>query len=84
MIGQRVMQVALFWQYLHWTLCKLVNWYKYVDVDVDFNNNPNFVERDDTDLDQDYVDVGFHGQEVLYDLDQENDIFNQHEQGDFG
>lgn len=53
-------------------------------MDVDFNNNPNFVERDDTDLDQDYVDVGFHGQEVLYDLDQENDIFNQHEQGDFG
>ena len=57
---------------------------KYVDVDVDFNNNPNFVERDDTDLDQDYVDVGFHGQEVLYDSDQENDIFNQQEQGDFG
>ena len=51
---------------------------------MDFDNNPNFVERDDADLDQDYVDVGFHGEEALYDSGGEDDIFNQQAQGDFG
>ena len=49
-----------------------------LNVDVDFDNDPNFVEREDTepgDYDQDYVDVGFHGQDVLYHSDQDDDIF---------
>ena len=54
----------------------------------DFENNQNFVEREDADqadlgdLGQDYVDVGFHGQDVLYDLDQDDDILNH--RGDYG
>ena len=59
-----------------------------MNVDVDFDNDPNFVEREDTepgDYDQDYVDVGFHGQDVLYHSDQDDDIFNhQGGGGNFG
>ena len=58
-----------------------------LNVDVDFDNDPNFVEREDTDLgdhDQDYVDVDFHGQDVLYDSDQDDDIFTHQGGGDFG
>ena len=61
------------------------NWSEYVDVD--FDNDSNFVEREDTepgDYDQDYVDVGFHGQDVLYHSDQDDDIFTPQGGGDFG
>ena len=58
-----------------------------LNVDVDFDNDQNFVEREDTELgdyDQDYVDVGFHGQDVLYNSDQDDDIFTHQGGGDFG
>ena len=52
---------------------------------MDYDNNPDFVERDDTDLgDQEYVEVGFHGQDVLYDSEQDDDIFGRQGEGDFG